>query len=48
MASLARVSGHTQLRQWFAVRTFLPDTGTVKGNERRTQALGKERGMEVR
>jgi len=33
-----------------ASRTFLSDTSTVRGNEfvRRIQALGKERGVEVR
>jgi hypothetical protein len=31
------------------IRTFLSDTGSVRGNEfvRRIQALGKERGVEV-
>ena len=33
-----------------ALRAFLSDTGSVRGNEfvRRIQALGKERGVEVR
>ena len=37
-------------RAWrVALRTFLSDTGSVRGNEfvRRIQALGRERGVEV-
>jgi mRNA interferase HicA len=45
-----RRPGNRHIAIFLATRTFLSDTRTVRGNEfvRRIQALGKERGVEVR